>query len=53
MTGSFIKEEEPYFPFQFGLEWWGRTFQNLGIDFKGGSVIEISYVEKNTDIKIS
>ncbi len=39
MTGSFIKEEEPYFPFQFGLEWWGRTFQNLGIDFKGGSLV--------------
>lgn len=38
MAGSFVKEEDPYFPFERALERWGRTFAGLGIDFKKGSL---------------
>lgn len=38
MTGSFIKEEDPYFTFDQALSYWGRSFSALGIDFAGGSI---------------
>lgn len=38
MTGDFTKEEDPYFQFEDALLRWGRSFQALGIDFKGGTL---------------
>ncbi len=38
MTGSFIKEEDRYFRFEDVLSRWGRSFDSLGVGFKGGSV---------------
>ncbi|HVY36135.1 MAG TPA: M3 family metallopeptidase [Candidatus Paceibacterota bacterium] len=38
-SGSFTKEEDPYFPFERAIERWGRSFAALGIDFKRGSLV--------------
>ena len=38
MTGDFTKEEDPYFQFENVLDYWGRSFSALGIDFQGGKV---------------
>jgi oligoendopeptidase F len=38
MTGSFAKEEDPYFQFENVLSYWGRSFAALGIDFKKGTL---------------
>jgi len=38
MTGDFTKEEDPYFSFDQAVSRWGRSFSELGIDFKGGSL---------------
>ena len=38
MTGSFVKEEDPFFCFEDILSRWGRSFAALGVGFGGGSV---------------
>lgn len=38
MSGSFTKEEDPYFQFEDVLSYWGRSMAALGIDFNGGKV---------------
>ncbi|MBU6426796.1 hypothetical protein KGQ27_00975 [Patescibacteria group bacterium] len=38
MAGDFVKEEDQYFRFENVLDYWGRSFAALGIDFKGGKV---------------
>lgn len=38
MSGSFTKEEDPYYQFENALILWGRSFAALGIDFKGGTL---------------
>ncbi len=38
MVGDFTKEEDPYFQFAEALPRFGRSFQNLGIDFGGGTL---------------
>ena len=38
MAGSFIKEEDPYYPFENALTLWGRSFSAMGIDFNGGTL---------------
>lgn len=37
-SGSFAKEEDPYFQFENALMYWGRSFSALGIDFNKGSM---------------
>ncbi len=37
-SGSFAKEEDPYFQFEDALMNWGRSFSALGVDFKGGTL---------------
>ncbi|MES2225318.1 MAG: M3 family metallopeptidase [Patescibacteria group bacterium] len=38
MAGDFTKEEDPYFQFGDALLRWGRSFQALGIDYRGGTL---------------
>jgi len=38
MSGSFVKEEDPYFRFEDALLRWGRSFAALGIGMAGGTV---------------
>ncbi|MES2214069.1 MAG: M3 family metallopeptidase [Patescibacteria group bacterium] len=38
MSGSFTKEEDPYFTFDQALMYWGKSFSALGIDMAGGSI---------------
>ena len=38
MTGSFTKEEDPYFQFENVISYWGRSMAALGIDFNCGKV---------------
>ena len=38
MSGSFVKEEDPYFQFEDALSYWGKSFSALGIDYLGGSM---------------
>jgi hypothetical protein len=38
MNGDFTKEEDPYFQFDEALMRWGRSFDALGVDFKGSSI---------------
>lgn len=38
MSGSFTKEEDPYYQFEDALMLWGRSFAALGIDFKDGTL---------------
>jgi oligoendopeptidase F len=38
LTGDFTKEEDPYFKFEKVLNYWGRSFSSLGIDYKGGEL---------------
>lgn len=38
MSGSFTKEEEPYYDFDEALIRWGKSFAALGIDYKGGTL---------------
>ena len=38
MAGSFIKEEDQYFPFEEALSRWGTSFAALGITYKKGSL---------------
>ncbi len=38
MTGSFVKEEDQYFHFKNVLEYWGRSFAALGINFQRGKL---------------
>jgi Zn-dependent oligopeptidase len=38
MAGDFAKEEDQYFAFEESLLRWGRSFQAMGIDFKGGKM---------------
>lgn len=38
MTGSFVKEEDPYFDFSKALTVWGKTFAGLGIDYANGTM---------------
>jgi len=38
MSGSFTKEEDPYFQFENVLSYWGRSFAALGIQFQGGRI---------------
>lgn len=39
LSASFVKEEDPYYPFEETLVRWGRSFAALGIDFKGGKLV--------------
>jgi oligoendopeptidase F len=38
MSGDFAKEEDPYFQFENVIDFWGRSFSALGIDYKGGEL---------------
>lgn len=38
LAGDFTKESDQYYPFEKALERWGRSFQNLGISYQGGSL---------------
>lgn len=38
LSGDFTKESDAYFPFEKALERWGRSFQQLGISFHGGTL---------------
>ncbi len=38
LSGDFAKETDPYFPFEKALERWGRSFNQLGISFYGGTL---------------
>ena len=38
MTGNFTKEEDPYFQFENALNYWGKSFSSLGVDFRGGKL---------------
>lgn len=38
LAGDFTKEEDPYFQFDEALLRWGKSFNALGIDFKGGKL---------------
>ncbi len=37
-SGSFAKEEDPYFQFEDALSYWGRSFSALGVDFQNGTL---------------
>jgi Zn-dependent oligopeptidase len=39
MTGSFTKEEEPYYPFEEAIMRWATSFAALGISYKGGTLV--------------
>lgn len=39
IAGSFIKEEDQYFPFETALERWGKSFAALGINYQGSSMV--------------
>jgi hypothetical protein len=39
LAGSFIKEEDPYFPFEESLDRWGRSFAALGIKYQGSTLV--------------
>jgi Zn-dependent oligopeptidase len=39
MAGSFIKEEDAYFPFEKNLERWGTSFAALGITYQGSRLV--------------
>lgn len=34
LSGDFVKEEDPYFQFDQALNYWGRSFTAMGIDFQ-------------------
>lgn len=38
LAGDFTKEEDPYFQFEEALSYWGRSFQALGVNFRGGEL---------------
>ncbi len=38
LSGNFTKEADAYFPFEKALERWGRSFNQLGISFQGGTL---------------
>ncbi|HEY0010534.1 MAG TPA: M3 family metallopeptidase [Candidatus Paceibacterota bacterium] len=38
LAGDFTKEEDPYFQFEDALPRWGRSFQALGIGYRGGRI---------------
>ena len=38
LSGDFTKEADAYFPFEKALERWGRSFNQLGISFHGGTL---------------
>ena len=38
LSGNFTKESDQYFPFTKALESWGRSFNQLGISFHGGTL---------------
>jgi oligoendopeptidase F len=38
MAGDFTKEEDPYFQFKDALLRWGRSFAELGVDYRGGEL---------------
>lgn len=38
MAGDFTREEDQYFQFEHAVEYWGKSFAALGIDFKGGTI---------------
>jgi Zn-dependent oligopeptidase len=39
LAGSFIKEEDPYYPFEESLDRWGRSFAALGINYQGSTLV--------------
>ncbi|HWC57594.1 MAG TPA: M3 family metallopeptidase [Candidatus Paceibacterota bacterium] len=39
MVGSFVKESDPYFPFEEAVPRWIDTFSRLGIQFRGGKIV--------------
>jgi oligoendopeptidase F len=39
MSGSFVKEADPYFPFEQAVPIWIDTFSRLGIDFRKGKIV--------------
>lgn len=46
LAGSFAKEEDPYFPMEEIVEWWGRSFAALGINYQGSSLV-FDLLERN------
>lgn len=38
LSGNLIKEEDPYFQFEDVLNYWGKTFSAMGIDYAGGEL---------------
>ena len=39
MSGSFVKEADPYFPIEQAIPVWIETFSRLGINFRGGKLV--------------
>ncbi len=39
LTGSFVKEADPYFPFEQAIPIWTETFSRLGINFREGRLV--------------
>lgn len=39
ISASFEKEEDQYFQFNTALDVWTRTFANLGVDFRGSTLV--------------
>ncbi len=39
LAGSFIKEEDPYFPFEDSLMRWGTSFAAMGISMSNGTAV--------------
>ncbi|NBD74373.1 hypothetical protein GVX82_05030 [Patescibacteria group bacterium] len=45
LSGDFVREEDPYFPFSEALIRWGTSFSRLGVTFRG-SVLQLDLVER-------
>ncbi len=39
MAGSFVKEEDQYYPFEESLDRWGKSFAALGITYQGSALV--------------
>ncbi len=46
LSGGFTKETDPYFPFVKALERWGRSFNQLGISYLGGT-LQLDLLDRN------
>ncbi len=45
LSGSFVAQDDPYFPFDQALERWGRSFARLGVTF-AGSMLQLDLLDR-------